>query len=71
MVEAVSKNQLAKWYQRTAIQHIRPVNLDELTSKRYWEKWDRVDEQALRKITHSFSQRLRVDAGGVLQPVSA
>jgi len=58
MVEAVSKNQLAKWYGRTAIQHIRPVDLDELTSKRYWEKWDRVDESTLRKITHAFFQRL-------------
>ncbi|MFO7860522.1 MAG: hypothetical protein R6U41_04775 [Desulfosalsimonas sp.] len=26
MVEAVSKNQLAKWYGHTAIQHIRPVD---------------------------------------------
>jgi transposase len=58
MVEAVSKNRLTKWYQRTAIQHIRPVDLDELTSKRYWEKWDRVDESTLRKITHAFFQRL-------------
>jgi len=58
MVEAVSKNRLSQWYQHTAVQHIRPVNLDELTSKRYWEKWDRVDEQALRKISHAFFQRL-------------
>ena len=43
IVEAVSKNQLAKWYQRTAIQHIRPVDMDELNSKRYWKKWDRID----------------------------
>ena len=58
MVEAVSKNQLAKWYQRTAIQHIRPVDLDELTSKRYWEKWDRIDEKTLQKISRAFFERL-------------
>lgn len=58
MVEAVSKNQLAKWYQRTAIQHIRPVDMDELTSKRYWEKWDRIDEQTLQKISRAFFERL-------------
>jgi len=37
MVQAVSKNKLADWFRKTAIQHIRPVELDELTSKRYWE----------------------------------
>jgi hypothetical protein len=58
MVEAVSKNQLARWYQRTAIQHIRPVDLDALTSQRYWEKWDRIDEQTLEKITRTFFERL-------------
>lgn len=58
MVEAVSKNQLARWYQRTAIQHIRPVDLDELTSQRYWEKWERIDEQSLERISRAFFQRL-------------
>lgn len=58
MVEAVSKNKLADWYQRTAILHIRPVDLAELSSKRYWEKWDRIDEQTLRTISHAFFERL-------------
>jgi len=58
MVESVSKNKLAKWYERTAIQHIRPVELKELTSKRYWEKWDRVGEAALRDIAMAFFKRL-------------
>jgi len=58
MVAAVSKNKLGRWYQRTAIQHIRPVNLDALTSKRYWEKWNRIDEQTLHKISHAFFERL-------------
>jgi len=39
MVQAVSKNKLADWYQKTAIQQIRAVDLAALTSKRYWEKW--------------------------------
>ena len=51
MVEAVSKNRLADWYKGTAIQHLRPVDLDELTSQRYWEKWDRVSEDALQEIS--------------------
>jgi len=51
MIEAVSKNRLLLWYDRTAIQHIRPVDIDELTSQRYWKKWDRVSEKDLKTIT--------------------
>jgi len=58
MVEAVSKNKLTKWFKHTAIQHIRPVDINELTSKRYWEKWDRVSETSLRKIAKEFFARL-------------
>ena len=58
MVEAVSKNKLASWYLSTAIQHIRPVDIEELTSKRYWEKWDRVSEEHLQQITKAFFERI-------------
>jgi transposase len=58
MVQAVSKNKLADWYQKTAIQHIRPVDLNELTSKRYWEKWDRVSEADFQKIAQKFFERI-------------
>ena len=58
MVEAVSKNKLANWYQRTAIQQIRPVDINELSSQRYWEKWNRVTEASLMKIAKAFFTRL-------------
>lgn len=58
MVKAVSKNKLVSWYRSTAIQHIRPVDLEELTSKRYWEKWDRVSEEDLRRIAGAFFERV-------------
>ncbi len=58
MVQAVSKNKLADWFRKTAIQHIRPVELDELTSKRYWEKWDRVNETDLHTIARRFFERI-------------
>lgn len=58
MVEAVSKNRLSQWYNRTAIQQIRPVDLNELTSQRYWEKWDRVSEELLQKIAQTFFKRI-------------
>ncbi|MCK4782452.1 MAG: IS1634 family transposase [Desulfobacteraceae bacterium] len=58
MVEARSKNRLAEWYRTTAIQHIRPVEIEELTSMRYWEKWNRVTEQALETIAQRFFKRI-------------
>jgi transposase len=58
MVQAVSKNKLADWYQNTAIQQIRAVDLGALTSKRYWEKWDRVSETDLRRVAQAFFDRL-------------
>ena len=54
MVRAVSKNRLTEWYGRTAIGQIRPVNISELSSQRYWEKWERVSEADLEKIAGEF-----------------
>ena len=58
MVEPRSKNRLAEWYRSTAIQHIRPVYIEELTSKRYWEKWNRVTEKALETIARRFFKKI-------------
>ncbi len=58
MSNAVSKNKLASWYEPTAIQHIRPVDIKELTSQQYWEKWEKVSEETLEKIARKFFQRL-------------
>ncbi|MEW6052160.1 MAG: IS1634 family transposase [Nitrospirota bacterium] len=58
MCETTSKNKLVQWYERTAIQQIRPVDIRELTSQRYWDKWDRVSEPALKKIARRFFERI-------------
>jgi len=58
MVEAVSKNRLIRWYRQTAIQQIRPVDVEELTSKKYWDKWDRVREADLQKVSRCFFEKL-------------
>lgn len=58
MIGAVSKNRLARWCERTAVQQIRPVDIDELTSERYWEKWHRVSEEDLKAITQVFFKRI-------------
>ncbi len=52
------KNKLADWFRKTAIQHIRPVEVDELSSKRYWEKWERANETDLHTIVHQFFERI-------------
>jgi transposase len=58
MVEARSKNRLAQWYRRSAIQQIRPVDIEALTSQRYWEKWDRVLEADLEAIGKKFFEKI-------------
>lgn len=58
MVDACSKRALPCWYRDSAIQHIRPVDVEELTSKRYWEKWDRVKEEDILEIGRRFFRKL-------------
>ena len=58
MCDATSKNKLAAWYEQTAVQQIRAVELRELTSQRYWDKWDRVSEEAVEKISRRFFERV-------------
>ncbi len=58
MCETTSKNKLSQWYERTAVQQIRPVDIGELTSQRYWEKWDRVSEGALKAIAQRFFEQI-------------
>lgn len=53
-----SKRALEHWYRKTAIEHIRPVDLKELCSERYWEKWDRVGEEQLEEIGRRFFEKL-------------
>lgn len=53
-----SKRALEDWYRKTAIEHVRPVDLKELTSERYWEKWDRVGEEQLEEIGRRFFEKL-------------
>lgn len=58
MVDATSKNKLARWYKHTAIQQIRPVEIGKLTSQRYWDKWDRVTEKDIDKISRQFFDKI-------------
>jgi len=58
LISPRSKRALAQWYRHTAVQQIRPVALEELTSQRYWEKWDRVQAEDVEKIGQEFFARV-------------
>ncbi len=58
MIAACSKRAMPGWYKQSAIQHIRPVQVDELTSQMFWQKWNQVDEQQLHRIAGEFFQRI-------------
>jgi transposase len=63
MVTPRSKRALPEWYKSTAIQHIRPVDIDELNSQRYWEKWERVTHEQIEQISTLFFSKVRAMSG--------
>jgi transposase len=58
MIDSCSKRAMPEWYKATAIQHIRPLDIDELDSDRFWKKWNRVNEEAVRLIAQKFFNRI-------------
>lgn len=58
MIDSCSKRALPGWYRDTAIQQIRPVDVEELNSQRYWDKWDRVSEADVVEIASRFFRKL-------------
>jgi transposase len=70
MIHPTSKNKLSQWYSKTAIQHIRPVDIHQLTSQRYWEKWERIGEKQIELIAQRFFEQLwqveKIDADCLL-----
>ena len=58
MVDACSKRALPEWYEHTAVQSIRPVAIEELDSRRFWAKWDRLSEKDIEQISSLFFKRI-------------
>ena len=58
MVDACSKRALPAWYKHTAIQHIRPVDIQALTSQMFWKKWHQVSANQLQLIAAEFLRRV-------------
>lgn len=58
MIQPRSKMGLASWYKNFAVHQVRPVITSALTSKRYWEKWDRVDQKAIQEMSKEFFNKI-------------
>lgn len=58
MIDSHSKRALACWFKDTAIHQIRPINMDELTSERFWEKWERVKKEDIEEISKRFFEKI-------------
>lgn len=61
MIAPRSKRALETWYKKKALSLVRPADTAQLTSQRYWEKWSRVDAQAVEKIGTAFLARVWQD----------
>jgi transposase len=58
MIDSCSKRALPEWFRATAIQQIRSVDISELTSQRYWGKWDRVSKEHIGTIGSLFFKKI-------------
>lgn len=58
MIDPCSKRALPDWYASTAVQFIRPVDIEVLNSQRYWERWSRVKEEDIEKISQAFFSKV-------------
>ena len=58
MIDACSKRAMPNWYKNTAIQSIRPVKVDDLTSQLFWKKWDRVSKKQIQQIAKEYLGRV-------------
>lgn len=50
-----SKSQIAAWFEGTVLPGLLSVQPSQLTSQRFWDHMDRIDEKALRAIEHDLT----------------
>ena len=60
-VGATSKAQLATWYERTSLPRWMKLKTGQLTSQRFWDTMDRVEEEAMVGIERELSARVVKD----------
>jgi len=58
MIDSKSKRALPEWYDPTAIQFIRPVDLKSLDSHGYHRKWSSVTEEDLQTVAKAFFDKI-------------
>jgi transposase len=58
VVAAKSKAKLGEWFAETSLARLLPVKESQLTSQRFWDNMDRVDEQAIRKIERDLARKV-------------
>lgn len=66
MIDACSKRAMPAWYKGTAIQHIRPIDINALTSQLFWENWNQVGTEQLGLIATEFLRRI-----SLIEPTSS
>jgi len=58
MIDACSKRAMPEWYKATAIQFIRPIDIDALDSDRFWKRWNKVDEEDVGRIAEKLLNKI-------------
>lgn len=58
MIQPRSQKALSDWRKAMAVQEIRPVDIQALSSEAYWSKWDRVSEGDIREIAELLFKRI-------------
>lgn len=56
-VAPASKVKLGRWYAKTVLRRLVGLEVRPLSSQRFWDNMDRVDEEALGKIERELAQR--------------
>jgi transposase len=57
-VAAKSKAKLGEWFAGTSLTRLLPVKESQLTSQRFWDNMDRVDEGAIREIERDLARKV-------------
>lgn len=58
MIDSTSKRALPDWYASTAVQSIRPVDVNALDSQGYYRKWSALAEKDLQAIAKAFFKKI-------------
>lgn len=57
-VASTSKSSLYDWYRKTILQRLLPTSKRSLTSQRFWDHMEYLDEETIAKIEEQFTGRL-------------